>query len=304
MPGFSIPETAQRRTAGPVVLDLTGPVLPMGVGLARVSTATRIDASGNIVVMANDTARFDHDPISHAPSGVLGEPAATNLVTAAVATTASWTALNCVVNQLSLNVLGVFPGVDVAGMGAVWHRMQVPTGGWNSGAPQRIAVWYKAGSSGKAFVNLRNQTAGVESSLAGMAGAIGSNGNVAGPFSNIVNQDLGGGHYLVKATFTPNAAATNGWLGIGPYSTVSGESIIVLGAQFEAGTETTSLILSSGSSASRAADVITLTNWTGTYDITIAYSDGAAETRMAQVLSPGFVLTPLAHRHVVSLTLA
>lgn len=79
--GFSTSNQRWRRPAPSVItLDLTGPSLPSQVSLARASGATYINASGGVATASADTARFDHDPASHQPKGLLLEAAASNLL--------------------------------------------------------------------------------------------------------------------------------------------------------------------------------------------------------------------------------
>lgn len=72
----------QRRGAG---FDFTGPALPRGVSLTRASAAACYDGQGVMVMCAADVARFDRDPASRAPRGLLVEAAATNLLAAPAA---------------------------------------------------------------------------------------------------------------------------------------------------------------------------------------------------------------------------
>jgi hypothetical protein len=299
MLGVSIPAVAVRgRRPFPVTLELGGPRLPAGVGLARASPATRIAADGTIELIGPDAPRFDHDPVSLAPLGLLVEPAATNLVHEAVADTPGWSVLNATLTTLSLGAMGLFPGLAVAGGGEKWHRAQVVTGGWSAGTPLQLSVWYLPGSSGEIMVNIRNVTAGVESVATGPAGAVAALSGGAGAISDVRNLVLAGGVRKVEMTFTPDAAADEGRLGVGPNSAVAGEDVIVLGAQIEAGDVATSLILSSGGPGARAGDVVTLERWSGTHDLEITHGSGALDLRSAVALAPGHVASPFAERWV------
>jgi hypothetical protein len=50
-----------------------------GLTFTRGSTGTRINASGFVETMSNNVARFDHDPTTLAPRGLLVEGSATNI---------------------------------------------------------------------------------------------------------------------------------------------------------------------------------------------------------------------------------
>lgn len=305
---FSIPDLAigrhpARASTGEITLNLLGPVLPDGVSLTRASVGTRFSATGQLETVANDGARFDHDPLTQAMRGLSVEPAATNLVHHAVAGAAQWSALGTTHTQLTLNAFGFFPGMRVASGGANWHRAQTSGGGWSAGAPLTITAFYQAGTSGSASVVLRNNTEGVDSSLSGPVGALTQNVLSAGVFSNISNVSFGGGLHMVTANMTPGDDAVDTRIGMGPVSSVSGEDIIILGMQLETGTKATSFIQTASTSATRAADVVTLNNWTGVYDVEITFSDGASELRGGEAVSPGYTITPLTHHRVTSIAL-
>src|SRR3569623_1151432 len=75
--GFGTGFRLNRR--GGAGFDFSGGALPAGASLTRASVATRCDSSGAIANAAIDVPRFDYDPVSHAPRGLLVEPAASNL---------------------------------------------------------------------------------------------------------------------------------------------------------------------------------------------------------------------------------
>lgn len=76
--GFASGFAVRRGGLGAAAFDLAGGVLPAGATLARASPGTRFNASGGLVSEAADVARFDYDPATLAPRGLLIEPAATN----------------------------------------------------------------------------------------------------------------------------------------------------------------------------------------------------------------------------------
>jgi hypothetical protein len=66
--------------AAGVDLDFTRDVLPPELVFARSSPATYVDATGVLQSVPGDVPRFDHDPVSGAPLGLLIEPAGRNLL--------------------------------------------------------------------------------------------------------------------------------------------------------------------------------------------------------------------------------
>jgi hypothetical protein len=298
MLGFSIAELGQRPAIagnGPVVLSFLTDSLPTGVVLSRASTGTRINSVGVLEVVGNNQPRFDYDPQTLAPRGLLVEPASTNLVHGSEPNLTDWADLVSTSTPLALNALGYFSGMSVAGSGAKWHRLQADTDGWSAGQNLRVRVWYMAGTSGAMFLSLRNVDAGVDSSLSGTVGALGVHSAAAGAITDIVNAALGGGVYTVTYTFTPNAGSTSGKFGIGPFSAISGETVVALGVKVEDGTGTT-YVPTSGAAATRAADSVTLNDWNGVYDIALTYDGGGVEIRNGVTVAAGYDLAPTGRR--------
>ncbi len=298
MLGFSIAELGQRPAIvgnAPVVLSFLTDSLPAGVSLSRASSGTRINSVGALEVVGNNQPRFDHDPQTLTPRGLLVEPASTNLVHGSEPNLTDWADLVSTSTSLALNALGYFAGMSVAGSGAKWHRLQADTDGWSAGQNLRVRVWYMAGSSGAMFLSLRNVDAGVDSSLSGTVGALGVHSAAAGAITDIVNAALGGGVYTVTYTFSPNAGSTSGKFGIGPFSAISGETVVALGVQVEDGTGTT-YIPTSGAAAIRAADSVTLNDWNGVYDIALTYDGGGVEIRNGVTVAAGYDLAPTGRR--------
>jgi len=87
-------ETGGCGADGPQVFDFTGGSLPAGVTLERASSGTYFNASGVLQLAATDAARFDHayDDGGFVLQGLLVEPQRTNkaLATESLGTTAIW----------------------------------------------------------------------------------------------------------------------------------------------------------------------------------------------------------------------
>lgn len=78
--------------------DFTGAALPSGFTFTRLSAGNYINSSGVLTSAANDAARFDYDPVTHACKGLLIERQRTNLfLYAQDFSNASWTKTACTV---------------------------------------------------------------------------------------------------------------------------------------------------------------------------------------------------------------
>lgn len=70
----AIPSTAQPITTSPLSLSATGGTF------ARNSVATYYDSTGTLQTASANQPRFDHDPVTHTPKGILIEQSRTNLL--------------------------------------------------------------------------------------------------------------------------------------------------------------------------------------------------------------------------------
>ncbi len=76
---FSILVTKEYIVAPPSV-GVTKAVLTIPVTVDRNSPATRIDETGQLELLAPNTPRFNYDPVTLEPLGLMIEPATTNLI--------------------------------------------------------------------------------------------------------------------------------------------------------------------------------------------------------------------------------
>lgn len=238
------------------------------VAFTRSSAASYFDADGVLQGVAADVPRFDHEPATGAPLGLLVEESRTNDLTYSDDfTNAVWLTggLSSVVtadtgvspdgtanaDTLSVDVLG---GTStIVGMAA---NISVSTS-----TTYTASVFAKADQSdfiaigtvslttpvnGFVWFDLVNGTVGASDT--GYTGAI---------------QDCGNGWYRCSVTFTTDAADTSGQLRIylgnadgGSSMTRDGtSSVLIYGAQLEAGAFATSYIPTAGGTVTRAADL-------------------------------------------------
>jgi len=256
------------------VMDFERGYLSKPLSLSRASAATITGAFGDIETVAADIARYDW---TGADRALLVEPSATNLLSRAITSiTTGWTQNGASGSNLALNALALFPGVAVTSNGAIWHRLtHTDEPAVTNGASYHLRVFFKFGTSGKLMVTLRNNASATENRF--LIDANGILSLVSGAFSNIRLTAVGGdGVYRLDANFVPSFTGALSF-GLGPGSATSGESVIVLGAQFEAGTTGTSFINSGGAATIRAADVASIDLAAGTYDVRTVLDGGVID---------------------------
>ena len=66
---------------------------PANIGVTRASVGTHFDAAGVLRTALANVARYDHDPVTLAPLGLMGEAAATNYIANTATTTAAFAAV-------------------------------------------------------------------------------------------------------------------------------------------------------------------------------------------------------------------
>ncbi len=255
---------------------------------AQLEQATTVGEYVKTTSTINSAPRFDHDPVTGESLGLLLEEARTNLVPYSVPDLDNrWEGAGTPnVVDLSLNELGVFPGVRVVSNGQSWHGLR--TNGTNNAfaltesTTYTASFWYKDGDinpSGKIRVSLKkigvSQNCFVHRNSSNPLNtndyAIGNNAN-HGTISNISVTEFANDVYRVSLNFVP-ATTGNYQTIIATQSTTVGESVIALGFQIEAGAFPTSYIPTSGATVTRAADVTEITgNDFGTFNL-LQYSE-------------------------------
>ena len=248
-------------------------VLDPRITFSRSSVGTYMDDNGLVATASTDSPRFDHRYVNGEVEslGLLVEEQRTNILEQSVVTSSNWPGLtsNTTRSDLSLNALGIFPGVEVTSTtGQSWHRI---TTGFNvpfvSGTEYAVTFYYKEGTSGSARLQFRynSQESYVQGPADGSAWSIVQN---IGSISNVTTTLMDGqSTYKTSYIFTPNFTG-NAAMGIGLGSSSAGTTIIALGGQVEAGEFPTSYIPTSGSTVTRTEDraVIEGTNFTDIFD--------------------------------------
>ena len=245
-----------------MLLDFTNPVLDPRITFSRGTGATRVNASGFIEVVGNTTPRFDYDPVTLAPRGLLIEEARTNLLTYSEQfDNAAWTKTR---STVTANTSASPDGTTNADTlvedttAAATHPISAAV--TLTAAAHAYSIYLKANGRSWAQLNLLS-TANAFANFNLSTGAIG----VVGAAATASIQNAGNGWY--RCTIVATTAAGANTAAVYPASadnvisfTGSGAAALFLyGAQLEAGAFATSYIPTVASTVSRSADVATMT---------------------------------------------
>ena len=237
---------------------------------AQVEQSSTVGQYVKTTTAINSAPRFDHDPATGESLGLLVEESRANLLLYS-ACNSNWTTagFGTATYDLGLSALGIFSGVSVGSLGQVWHTLYRSGISLTASTVYAFTLFYRAGTSGRCRLVFRNNTTATETIINGVAGNLSVNGAFAGA-ATVLSQYLcsDGLTYVVTGTFTPNGTSADYWFRIGPDSGTSGQTVIALGGQLEAGSFPTSYIPTEGSQVTRAADVasITGTNFSSWYN--------------------------------------
>lgn len=243
--------TATERVLPRLALDFTTGVLDPRVTVARaLNTATRVNSSGFIETVNANLPRFDYDPATLAPKGLLIEESRANLLLYSnTFTDPVWT-----VNK---GGAGSLPVVTAA------------SGASPDGTNNAYRVQFNAGGSTSADFSLIQQAVtGLANPHTGMRSIWMK--SYDGSTYQIALRSLGALTYTVfsvgptwtRVSHTDTSSTTNDGLQLivrGTYGTSTTADILVYGAQFELGAFATSYIPTTTTSLTRNADVVTMT---------------------------------------------
>ncbi len=228
------------------------------LSFARASSKNVFSTSGDLANVATNLPAFDHVPVTGSVRGLLIEPQRTNYLRYNSNPYTNWSLDSCTKAAYGSGLLG-FPDPAVIGSsGAVWHKLRISTASVTSGTTYGWKVLVKAGTSGKVLVTLRNPSAQY-TSLAGNLGATLSLTEMsAGTATCTQTVTLGNNIFEITGTWIPNQSGVC-QVGVGPNSTVSGETVVLIAGQLEDGTTSTSYIQTTTDSVTRAADILSFT---------------------------------------------
>jgi len=187
--------------------------------------------------------------------GLLVEEARTNLVASSDAT--GWTVSAASATDNTETTLGAFVGAVVSSNGADWHRYRPANITVTSGTTYAVTLFYEYGTSGDVLLNFRAGSVANESRITGAWGSLTIPYQNAGTLTILEETALPQNVKKIVAKFVPNFSG-NFEIGIGPHSNTSGETVIAYAAQCEQASFGTSYIKTTGSTATRSADVASI----------------------------------------------
>lgn len=226
------------------------------VTFTRAGSGTYMNSSGNIATASTNEPRYEYDADGNY-LGLLLEEARTNLVEYSTDATNFSSIGGGAVTDTGTDI-DIFNEVDVASNGATWNGVRPLTGHTvTAGDKYAITVFYKAGTSDKINIFVKNDTDSQQQEINGTVGSIAKNYNTFGTdqISDFIEENLGN-YYRTTFVFTVPASMDGDSMSVWvtPYSTVVGETVKLLGVQVEQGAFPTSFIVTGASTVTRPAD--------------------------------------------------
>ncbi|QIK42338.1 phage head spike fiber domain-containing protein [Pontivivens nitratireducens] len=255
-------------------------------GFTRAGSATAFDAQGQIATYPPNIQRPAHAPHGGARLGTVIEGEATNLVPYSAATSATWENFGASSQDLSVNALGLFPGVRVISHGSVSHRLNSAEISMTGGQAYALRLFLQAGSSPSARLIVRAGSS-TFSMVNGAPGEFATVSDGAGEISVLAQTVLPDSTIMCDVVFIP-AASDLYTIGIGPNSGVEGEDVILLALQCEAGTAPTSYIPTTDQPVTRMADRIAISGVSGVFDVYLRDGDGLETVLDAIEIGDGY----------------
>lgn len=265
-------------------LNFLQPFLDPRITFTRGSAATRINPSGLIELVSNDTPRFDYDPVTLAPRGLLIEEARTNLLTYSDDwSNAAWTKQQVTISaNATLSPDGTANADKIAEDNTTaFHRAFQTINKAASAITYVYTVYVKAAERTTASVFIQDSGVFAQTDINLVTGAL---SNIVGTVSAT---NAGNGWWRVSVSGTSGTTTTalcmvasnNG----GSFAGTTGSGIFVWGAQAEAASFATSYIPTVASTVTRNADVATMTgtNFSSWYN----QSEGTMVADYDQILS-------------------
>lgn len=283
--------------------DFSSGAMPPAASLLRGSNGARTNSSGITIWETNDVPRFDYDPITHTPMGILIEPTATNNILRSEDFDIGWTVSGA---SITANYGNAPSGVnkadrlvtDATNAGHLISQVRTITG--------QIAVSVFAKSITARYIYFlalgRSPTDGPTQSLWFFDLVAGTVVVGSGGATQATIEPAGSGFLRISLTCNSVSAANEFRLGVSNnlnqqvFLGNGTDDVLIWGAQQEFGTRATSPIPTTTTAATRAADILTL-NWgllgVGDGTITVRYTfDDNSTQDVATTIAGGTSVVP------------
>lgn len=287
----------------PLAFDFTTGALDSLIAFSRAAAGTRFNASGVLETVAANSPRFDYDPVSLQPRGLLIEEQRANLILqSANLADAAWTKSNVTVNAGATSAPDgtVTAGKVIGAAGSSGSRFIASSAGNVSNAVVTGSIFVKAAEYSKFRLNLSNFATDSRGVYIDVATASIYQTDTNGPdFTNISGsvENYGNGWYRCTVSATKGTANAVVRLVLDPKDN-SGASagdgtsgFFAWGGQLEIGSGATSLIPTTIAQVARAADIafVPISTWfnnlEGTLQATYRADSPAKTNRVASLFS-------------------
>jgi hypothetical protein len=245
--------------------DLSSFLTAAGGTFTRASVGTYFDSTGTLQTAAPGQPRFDHDPITHAPKGILIEESRSNkLLNSSDFNASGWSKTDITVNSSTGHIYNL-QKITEGSAGTALLRQNV-FGAFTAGSTTYGSFFVSRGNTDWIVVKINETGAGEIANFwfnigTGIAGSITKTGG-SNETAKII--PISSGVYRIIVSFLPNPTSTNRGILIssatsnGSLSRVPGAEYYVSYAQLEQGSFPTSYIPTTTAAVTRQADILTM----------------------------------------------
>ena len=277
--------TATERVLPRLALDFTTGVLDSRVTVTRaLNTATRVNSSGFIESVNADIPRFDYDPVTFLPKGLLIEETRSNLHRQSEAFSSPWTTTRASVVSAAVQAPSGVNSVIAFTEDATnnfSHELYQNTTKAASAITYTYSLYVKKAGRDWICVTIWDNSANGNRFWFNVnTGAKGSTTTFGTPFTSATYDIVAAqaGFYKIFMTLTSNTAtnlavtlySTNADNSTAPAVALNAAGLYVYGSQLEAGAFATSYIPTTTTRLTRNADVVSMTgtNFSDWYNAT------------------------------------
>lgn len=279
--------TATERVLPRMALDFTTGVLDPRVTVARsLNTATRVNSSGLIEIVNANLPRFDYDPVTLAPKGLLIEEQRVNLATYSQDfSDPAWSKSSVTVTaDTTVAPDGTTTADTLTASSITGFTWQVVS--FTGDGDKTMSCFVKAGTAATSVVQIRDATISANRGYFIITWTAGVPSVVRLTTGTVLGVDaFPDGWYRLRLLASNVVAANSNQYRFLPNTTAGTGTVIAWGAQAENGAFATSYIPTTTTSLTRNADVVSMTgtNFSDWYNAT----SGAILARSRQSVITG-----------------